>query len=160
MSLSLIDILEQIAPLPTGAARALAGFDVSGELERIKDIADKDRRRIEGFIPAVIKRATELSMQVGFRLGNADGSVDVLLEQASEEASQFIAETSAIVRMWERQFKGFMGGDIMGDPTKAEREITRIWAKRNALDPTYLDILGVSEGTPSEYPEDFKEQWL
>ena len=162
--MNLQSLLSDISDLPMGIQRVLSDFDLSGELERIKFVADKDRRRVQGFIPAVLTRATELSMQVGFRLGKIEStdhvSVDVLVQQASDDASKFYHETTAIVRMWEKQFRELMGGDIFGDPTKAEREITRIWAKRNALPADYQSILGVSDKTPTEYPTAFTEKWL
>lgn len=162
--MTLQQALEAVSDLPMGIQRILSDFDLSGELERVKFVADKDRRRVQGFIPAVLTRATELSMQVGFRLGKIEASghvsADIVLQQVSEEASKFYHETTAVIKMWDKQFRELMGGDIFGDPTKAEREITRIWAKRNALPADYQTILGVSDKTPTEYPNDFVEKWL
>jgi len=158
---NLSNLLNSVAKVPLGIERALHGFDVSGEFDRLRNVADNDRRRVEGFMPAIIEKLTELVLVSGYSLGvDNQGSVGLDLEAHSDKAGLFIAETIGLVKMWEHRMDSIMGGNVIGDPTKVEREMTRIWAKRNELNADYQHILGVSDGTPTAYPEEWADKWL
>lgn len=146
---------------PIGLQRVSSEFDLSNELRRIQRVANKDSERILAFIPAIIDRVSTLTMEIGLILGsNSTETVPSEALNKSMELGTFIRETMAVISMWEKQARDFGAGDLFGDPTKEEREVTRIWAKRNQLPQKYLDVFGVSEGTPATYPENFTLNWL
>lgn len=147
--------------LPINIGDVLGGFNFELVFEDRKRIANKDIKRIQGFLPAVYEKVAHMSFEIGIRVGQSDGPIPETTIELSEELKTFFKETEAVLKMWEDQLRGFRKGDIFGDPTKLERLVTRIYAKRNGLNKAYLDILGVDDNheTPTEYPEEFK-QWL
>lgn len=146
--------------LPVNVGKVLVNFDFDVIFDQRKRIADKDLKRIQGFLPAVYERVAHMSLTVGIYIGRNQDRADEMTINLSQELKQFFTETEALMRMWEDQLKGFQRGDVFGDPTKLEREVTRIYAKRNNLNPVYLEILGVSDDTPNDYPQVFKDRWL
>lgn len=154
---SIADMLEETLNLPTGVVRALANFNVDAHLDRMKEVAEKDRLRVLGFVPAVLQRAVDLGVTVGYEIGTVDATegvnrVEDITVFKSEAFDQLVREAIQIVSAYERKARNMLGHG--GDPFKKERELTRIFAKRNQLNASYQELIGVGDATPLEYPED------
>lgn len=115
---------------------------IEQELAKSLAIAAKDVARATAFLPAVMKRATELFLSAG--VGSGDPAAAV----------QFAKETRAIAQDYADERAWF------GDPFKDEREHMRIYAKRNGLDERFQALIGVSDGTPVDYPAAFRAKYL
>lgn len=153
---TILQLLEQQANLPLGTLRALGNFDLSDLIDERTQIHKKDLAQITGFVPAVLQRAADLGVSVGFDLGRAyqefenNGSIPDPTVVKGEGFDQLVKEAMMVVETFFNQAKDIAGDGL--DPFKNERQIARIFAKRNQLNAAYQDLLGVSEGTPTEYP--------
>lgn len=157
---NVIELLADI--LPVGSIRELAKFDVSRHIEAISTRMNKDKQKIALIIPTILKKAMELGVQFGVEIKSGepeDGVPDTAISFAGD-AKVFIDETVGLARMWADQVSNTLKGDVWNDPTKDEREVTRIWAKRNKVDKAFQDLIGVSEGTPDVYPQNFVDDYL
>lgn len=157
---SVEQMIADLVNLPVGAIHVLSQFDFNKYIESRKNIGKKDLARLQGFVPAVIQRAADLGLTVGFELGLKqaidDGVSDnQLLIQKGVGFDQLVKEAIALVTSYYSQSTHLKMGDF--DPFKDEREWSRIFAKRNGLNADYQKLLGVSDKTPTEYPEGFKK---
>lgn len=149
------ELIAGITHLPVGAIHSIAKLDLSALIASRVAIANKDRARIEGFIPAVLQRALDLGITVGIEIGVAkEAGLPIVSESHTVAKSgaldQLILEATKVVAAFYWQGTHLSSGGL--DPFKDEREMARIFAKRNGLDATYQALLGVSEATPTEYP--------
>jgi hypothetical protein len=103
-------------------------------LEHAIRIGSKDVRRI-----ALIVGGT---LETAFRM-----------DPTSPEARQFAKEAQAII-IDHADERGFFG-----DPFKDERHNAYIFTKR-WLPEQYHAAIGVTAGTPSDYPQEFKAKYL
>jgi hypothetical protein len=153
---SVIGLIEQAANLPLGSLRALGNFNVQAIIDERVAIHQKDLAQITGFIPAVLQRAADLGITVGFDLGKAyqefenNGSIPDPAVVKGEGFDQLVNEAIKVVEAFFNQAKAPLGDGL--DPFKDERQLARIFAKRNDLNASYQTLLGVSAETPVEYP--------
>jgi hypothetical protein len=149
------EVLNDLGVLPTSLA-ALSLLDPEVELTRIARTAEKDAQRVEMALPAVIARAMRFGVEVTFTL-NEDPKTAIVY---GESAEAWLKETWAIFGYVKKQAIELFKGNVSADPFEDEREMVRIYAKRWDMDPRWQEALGVGDGTPEDYPEDWKAEWL
>jgi hypothetical protein len=164
---TIAQMIEQATGLPLGTLRSLSHFDLQSLIDAKLKIVDKDKARIIGFVPAVLQRAADLGVTVGYQIGlkqalNEGMTEDNLSIQKGEGFDQLVKEAGAILTAYYNQGID-LTKDPLGegfDPFKDERQELRIFAKRNGLNAGYQTLLGVSDATPTEYPAEYVEKYL
>lgn len=160
---TILDLLENITQLPLGSIRALTNFDLRPVIEAKIRLSKKDTACVVGFVPAVLQRAADLGVTVGIQIGLKQAleegldSTNIAVTNG-EEFNRLVKEAAAVANVFFDQARSISFGDF--DPFKDERQIVRTFAKKNGLNADYQTLLGVSDGTPDEYPASFVEKYL
>lgn len=160
---SIEEMLAEILTLPLGTIRALTNFDLRAYIKERADIADKDKARILGFLPAVLQRAADLGVSVGVQIGLKEAlqeglEADNVAVELGEGFDQLVKEGIAIISAFYNQVKRPTSDGL--DPFKDEREALRVFCKRNGLNEAYQVLCGVSDNTKTEYEAEFIDKYL
>jgi hypothetical protein len=118
----------------------------------------KDEASVAMAGPAIAKKAHELGVLLGAALASGDAAK---ILEASTNGENFAKEAEAVARAEAAQ----LGHPLSGDPGEAypfanEKEAFRILIKRWSLDPKWATLIGVSDGTATDYLDAFKAKYL
>lgn len=146
--------LEDIGlPNVVTALQEISKFDFNHLFNGIANTMRKDEASIAMAVPALVRKSLELGTLFGIALKDGD---PLKIAETSGNLQRWEKELSAVTMAEAKQASHPLHGEP-GEkyPFENEKEAMRILIKRWNLDPKWAAVIGVSEGTPSEFPAGF-----